>query len=107
MIKVSVLYPNAAGATFDHDYYLKTHMALVQERFGPSLLGYSVDKGLAGEDGATPPLYVTQCNLYFESMAALAAVMGAHGGELQADVPNFTNITPVTQLSEVLVATHP
>lgn len=107
MIKVSVLYPNATGATFDHEYYLKTHMALVKERFGPNLLGYSVDRGLAGDDGATPPLYVTQCNLYFESMASLGTVMGAHGGELNADVPNFTNITPVTQLSEVLVDNRP
>jgi len=106
MIKVSVLYPNANGATFDHDYYLNKHMALVSERLGPSLLSYSVDKGVIGDEAGTPPLYVTQCNLYFDSMASLATVMGAHGGELNADVPNFTNITPVTQVSEVLVDTR-
>lgn len=106
MIKVSVLYPNANGATFNYEYYLNKHMALVKDRFGPNLLSYSVDKGVVGDNGGTQPLYVTQCNLYFESMHSLAAVMTDHGGELNADVPNFTNITPVTQVSEVLVDTR-
>ena len=26
MIKVSVLYPDGDGATFDYDYYVQTHM---------------------------------------------------------------------------------
>ena len=29
MIKVSVMYPNTAGARFDHTYYRDKHMPLV------------------------------------------------------------------------------
>ena len=29
MIKVSVMYPFAPGARFDHDYYRDTHMPLL------------------------------------------------------------------------------
>jgi hypothetical protein len=32
--------------------------------------------------------------------------MGPHGDELSADVPNFTTITPIQQVSEVLVDTR-
>ena len=34
MIKVSVLYPFAAGCRFDLDYYCNRHMPLVKERLG-------------------------------------------------------------------------
>ena len=30
MIRVSVFYPSAEGATFDHDYYRETHMPAVR-----------------------------------------------------------------------------
>jgi uncharacterized protein (TIGR02118 family) len=106
MIKVSVLYPYTEGATFDHDYYLNSHMRLVKERLGASLLSYSVDKGISGGEPGGTPLYVTLCNLYFESLTSLASAMGPHGDELSADVPNFTTITPVQQVSEVLVDTR-
>ena len=33
MILVTVMYP--AGEAFDTDYYLKTHMPLVRDRWGP------------------------------------------------------------------------
>lgn len=105
MIKVSVLYPYAANATFDYDYYLNKHMRLVSDRLGASLLSYSVDKGVAGGEPDSTPPYITHCTLYFDSLEALSAGMGSHGQELSADVPNFTTITPVTQVSEVLVDT--
>jgi uncharacterized protein (TIGR02118 family) len=105
MIKVSVLYPYTPSADFDYDYYLNKHMALVSDRLGASLLSYSVEKGLSAGEPGTPPLYVTQCHLFFDSLEALNAGMGSHGEELSADVPNFTTITPVTQVSEVLVDT--
>ena len=31
MIKVTVLYPNEEGKTFDHSYFASTHLALVQK----------------------------------------------------------------------------
>lgn len=52
MIKVSVMYPYAAGARFDHVYYRERHMPMVKQRLGAACLYYTVDKAIAG--GAPP-----------------------------------------------------
>ena len=33
-VAITVLYPKAPDATFNLDYYLSTHMPLVQDKFG-------------------------------------------------------------------------
>ena len=38
MIKVSVLYPNGNGAKFDMNYYLKSHMPMVQQKLGAKVI---------------------------------------------------------------------
>ena len=48
MIKVTVMYPNAPGARFDHSYYRDTHMPMVKARMGESCKFYTVDKGSGG-----------------------------------------------------------
>ncbi|WP_263260356.1 EthD family reductase [Pseudomonas sp. RIT-PI-S] len=103
MIKVCVLYPNAEGVTFDYPYYLDKHMALVRLRLGASLIADSVEKGLGGGAPQSAAPFVTICSLYFETLESFKQAMGAHGAELNADVPHFTNATPLTQISEVLV----
>jgi uncharacterized protein (TIGR02118 family) len=47
MIKVSVMYPNTAGAKFDHEYYRDKHMPLVKTRMGESCKFYTVVEALA------------------------------------------------------------
>jgi uncharacterized protein (TIGR02118 family) len=42
MIKVSVLYPNRAGAQFDMDYYCDRHIPLVRRLLGAALKGAAV-----------------------------------------------------------------
>ena len=37
MIKVSVMYPNSAGAKFDIDYYVNSHMPMVKSKVGAAL----------------------------------------------------------------------
>ena len=37
MIKVSMMYPNNAGARFDHDYYRDKHMPMLKEKMGMCL----------------------------------------------------------------------
>jgi hypothetical protein len=34
MIKVSVLYPEGDGSTFNMDYYLNRHIPMVREKLG-------------------------------------------------------------------------
>src|SRR6266446_9652578 len=43
-----ILYPNNAGARFNHDYYRDKHMPLIKARLGDTCKYYTVDKGLAG-----------------------------------------------------------
>ena len=103
MIRVSVLYANEAGKKFDAEYYKTNHMKLAGERlksFG--LLRYEVDKGLAGgAPGAAAP-FIGACHFYFNSVAEFQKGMGAHGQELMADIPNYTNIQPTIQISEIV-----
>lgn len=103
MLRISVLYPAGEGKKFDHDYYLKKHMPLVQQRLGSlGLVRWEVDKGLAGGAPGAPAPFACVGHLYFKSLDAFQAAMKPHGKELFADVPNFTNITPQVQISEIV-----
>lgn len=94
MIRMSVLYPSGEGSTFDLDYYCKTHIPMALKAWGMS--DAEIDKGVNGP-------YVAAAHFRFESQDALNAAMGAPGtGEVLADVANFTNITPVMQMSEIV-----
>ncbi|MBK6851926.1 MAG: EthD family reductase [Burkholderiales bacterium] len=104
MIKVSVMYPNTPGARFDHSYYRDKHMPLVAARMGSSCLRYSVDKGLAGGAPGTPATYVGMCHIYCESVESFQAGFGPHATEILGDIPNYTDLQPVLQISEVVVA---
>lgn len=105
MIKVSVMYPNTPGTHFHHDYYRDTHMPLVQARMGGHLRYYTVDKGLAGGTPGSGPLYAAAGHLFFDSVEAFQTGFGPHTKEIMGDIPNYTDITPVIQISEVVVGT--
>lgn len=103
MIRVTVLYPNESGKKFDADYYKNKHMKLCEERlksFG--LLRYEVDKGIAGGAPNAPAPFVGACHFYFNSVEGFQKGMGAHGTEIVADIPNYTNIQPTIQISEIV-----
>jgi uncharacterized protein (TIGR02118 family) len=101
VIIVSVLYPNGPTARFDHDYYLKSHMPMVQRRLGAPLKRVAVERGLAGGAPGAPPPFLAAAHLHFESVEAFQAAFGPHAGPIMADVPNYTNTAPVIQISEV------
>ncbi|MGE5384670.1 MAG: EthD family reductase [Betaproteobacteria bacterium] len=102
MIKVSVMYPNAEGAKFDFDYYSKSHMPLIRQKLGEALKGVAVEKGLFGAAGASPA-FIAFGHLYFESLESFRSSFGAHAETFRQDVPNFTDIAPTFQISEVLL----
>ena len=103
MIRVSVMYPKQEGGNFDYDYYLQKHMVTVKERWGDSLRGVEVYKGLSGAGGADET-YVTVANLLFDNVEAFEAALAAHAEEIMGDIPNFTNIDPVIQIEDQLMA---
>jgi uncharacterized protein (TIGR02118 family) len=103
MIKVSVMYPNTPGARFDHEYYRDMHMPLVKERMGDACKFYTVDKGLAGGAPGAPATYVAMCHIYADSVEAFQRGFGPHAKEIMADIPKYTDLSPVMQISEVVV----
>jgi uncharacterized protein (TIGR02118 family) len=103
MIKVSVMYPNTAGARFDHAYYRDKHMPLVKSLMGDACLFYTVDKGLAGGAPGEPAPYVGMCHIYSNSVETFQAGFGPHAKEIIADIANYTDLAPVMQISEVVV----
>lgn len=103
MIKVSVMYPNTPDARFDHAYYRDKHMPLVAAKMGARCKKYTVDKGLAGGAPGAPATYVGMCHIYCETVEDFQAGFGPHAAEIMADIPNYTDLTPVLQISEVVV----
>lgn len=102
MFKVSVMYPNQAGARFDIDYYRTRHMQLVRTHMQPhGLVRTEVLKGLSGTAGQPAP-FICIGNLYFETAEGYEKGIAASAGALRADIPNFTDVSPVRQISEIL-----
>ena len=103
MIKVSIMYPYQADARFDFDYYCQKHMPMVKEKMGASCLFFTAEKGVAGGLPGQPPTYVALGHLYVESIEAFQAGFGPHVKAILADIPNYTDLKPVIQISEVVV----
>lgn len=103
MITVNILYPNQEGAQFDLDYYLNTHMPMTIQSLGEAMKGVRVEHGLTGGLPDAPPAYLAMCHLLFDSAEAFFAAFAPHAEILQGDIPNYTNVKPVIQLSEVKI----
>jgi uncharacterized protein (TIGR02118 family) len=95
------MYP--AAGTFDLDYYMKSHMPLVDKRFGPhGLKRWEVTK--VGAPPGAPAAYQIITRLEFEAPGSFQAAIGASGAEVMGDIPNFTDTQAVLQMGEVVAA---
>lgn len=103
MIKVSILYPNGDGKTFDMDYYCNKHVPMVAGLLGDSVKGATVEKGLGGAAPDSPAPYTAMGNLYFDTVQSFENSFKSNAETIMADIPNYTNIEPVIQISEVLI----
>jgi len=103
MIKVSVMYANTQGCKFDHSYYANKHMPMVKKKLGSACKSYTVDKGIAGGAPGAPSPYVAMCHIFCDSVDAFQAAFGPNAQEIMADIPNYTDLTPQIQISEVVV----
>jgi uncharacterized protein (TIGR02118 family) len=104
MVKISIFYPNTGP--FDMDYYLHTHMsrsiALLSQ--GKGYRGVSVERGLGGAEPGSAPTYVAMCHYLFDTADDFMAAFMPHAAELQGDMPNYTDIQTVIQVSEVAIS---
>ena len=103
MIKVSVLYPNTEGASFDMSYYCDTHIPMVRQKLGEACKGIAVEEGLGGGEPGSQATYVAMGHLYFETLEAFQTSFGPHADAIMGDIPNYTQIEPTVQVSEVRI----
>ncbi|MDH7637399.1 EthD family reductase [Sphingomonas oryzagri] len=94
MALLFVTYPAGGGSRFDRDYYVATHLPLVEKAWGPSGLR-SARAYFPASEGSDP---VAVAVLTFAEEAAIGAALAsdATAGVL-ADLANFTDIAPVIQ----------
>lgn len=102
-IKVSVLYPSGQGKTFDMDYYCNKHVPMVAELLGGAVIGATVEEGLSGGEPGSKPTYQAMGNLYFDSLESFQSSFGPNAEKIMGDIPNYTNITPLIQISKVTI----
>jgi uncharacterized protein (TIGR02118 family) len=103
MICVSVMYPSGPGKHFDYTYYEQKHRPLVLDRLkSHGITRYEILQGLSGVAPGSEPAFACIGNLYFSAVSEFQQAMMAHGAELQADIPNFTDIQPQFLISEVV-----
>lgn len=102
MVVVSVIYPATPNARFDMQYYREKHVPMVGERWtSMGLREVKILRGV-GAPGGGDATYAVIALLTFESAEALQQAMEKHGKEVVGDVANFTDITPLIQVNEIL-----
>lgn len=103
MIRLSVMYPGGAGNTFDLAYYCDKHIPMARRLLGAALKDVSVDAGIAGGENGAPAPYIAIGYLMFDSLDAFLKAFTPVAGELQGDIPKYTNSKPIIQISEVKI----
>lgn len=102
LTKVSIMYPFAEGKTFNMEYYETRHMPMVAELLGSNLVKYTIEKGLASGIPNQPLPFMAIGTFYVKSLDDYKAAIGPKRDAIRADFANYTNITPVILVSEVV-----
>lgn len=97
------MYPNQPGKKFDYDYYLSKHIPSTIEAISshPDFRTISVERGVSMAAPGSEIAYVAACHITFATREGFLESFMPHATELQADVPNYTDIEPVTQFNNV------
>lgn len=95
--RLSAIYPQTEDSTFDMDYYLETHIPLVEELFEP--LSVEVNEGVSGAEEGSPPPYAVMTDITFATLEDLQNAVATHGAEVIGDIPNFTNVEAQLQIN--------
>ena len=102
LIKVSVMYPFAEGKTFDMEYYETKHMPMVAGFLGLNLVKYTIEKGVAGGIPNMQLPFIAIGSFYVKDLNAYKTAIEPNRDAIRSDFPNYTNITPVILISEVV-----
>ncbi len=107
MIKISLMYPHSENRRFDIDYYVNKHALWARKLMGAALKGFEIDHGISGREPGSSPTYVAIANLYFDSIDDFKSSYGPNAAEIQSDIPNYTDIQPTMQISQVIDSNVP
>jgi uncharacterized protein (TIGR02118 family) len=83
------------------NYYLAKHFPMVKQKLGSACMNVAVDEGLAGGAPGAAATYVAMAQLALDSINAFQAAFGPHAEAIMSDIPNYPNVQPVVQISEV------
>ncbi|HEY1984832.1 MAG TPA: EthD family reductase [Terracidiphilus sp.] len=102
MVKVSILYPNKPDSHFDVEYYLNTHMPMASKLLGPAIRAITVEIASgAAPDQAAP--FAAICGFTCETFKDFTDAFEPVAAQLQGDIPNYTDIDPITQVSDIRI----
>jgi uncharacterized protein (TIGR02118 family) len=102
LVKVSIMYPYNEGKTFNMEYYETKHMPMVADLLGSNLVKYTIEKGLASGIPNQPLPFMAIGTFYVKSISDYQAAIGPHRAAIRADFSNYTNISPLILVSEVV-----
>jgi uncharacterized protein (TIGR02118 family) len=102
LIKVSIMYPFAEGKTFDMKYYETKHMPMVAGFLGSNLVKYTIEKGFASGVPNTPLPFMAVGSFYVKDLSDYQAAIGPNTDAIRSDFHNYTNISPVILVSEIV-----
>lgn len=103
MVKVSVFYPNKRDSRFDVEYYLNTHMPMAARLLGSGIKAISVEIGRSGEQPDSLPPFAAIAGFTCETVDDFLQAFMPVAGQLQGDIPNYTDIEPVIQISDIRI----
>jgi uncharacterized protein (TIGR02118 family) len=101
VLRISAVYPNSPGSRFDRDYYVDKHTPFAQgllSPHGPDCLRTTL--GINGMSDSLPPFWA-KSEMVFTSRAAFDAAVTQCGEALFADISNYTDVSPVLQISSL------
>ena len=105
MIEVTVAYslPGRPRLHIQHGLLPEDAHSAIQKRMGAAMKTIWVSRGIGASTPRSPAAFVAMVHATFDSAEVFATAFAPHAAELQGDAPNYTNIQPVVQISEVLM----
>jgi uncharacterized protein (TIGR02118 family) len=102
VVKVSVMYPNQPDVNFDFRYYLTVHIPLVKNLLGHNLRDVVVERGVQSANDGRGSAFVALGHLVFDSYNEFVEAFQPQATHIFADIPNYSNVQPVIQISEAV-----
>jgi uncharacterized protein (TIGR02118 family) len=103
MVRLSLLYPQTAESHFSMEYYINSHIPMVISKLKHmGLKRIHIEEGVGDEIPGMPAPFAAIGYLTFNSVDELQQGFDKHGSEIMGDIPNFTNVKPLIQVSRIM-----